>query len=68
MTVYALIFGICLILIVLSLISMVFVCGADNHTDNQPELITYNQNGYHSDRSGYQTGKFSKNNTYNGRN
>jgi len=62
------IFGGCLIVIFLALIGMVIICGMVNHAaDNQNEVITYNQNGYHSDKSGYHNGKFTKNNTYNGR-
>lgn len=63
------IFGGLLLLIVLCVIGIVFyvVCSGSNaNNDGQDELITYNQNGYHSDRSGYQSGKFTKNNHYNG--
>lgn len=61
--------GLSFVLIALILIVLVFITAAqsDNQeNDNQP-VITYNQNGYKSSLSGYQTGKYTKNNTYNGR-
>jgi len=57
-----------IIIIALFVIALVFICGSDNASNNAPpEVITYYHNGYHSDKSGYQTGKFTKNNTYTGR-
>lgn len=63
------IFGGLLVLIALSVIGMfVFIACQTPNNDNQDQpTITYNQNGYKSSVSGYHTGKFTKNNTYNGR-
>jgi len=56
-------------LLVIVIVLIPVLSGSDkSQDDNKPvETIRYNQNGYHSDKSGYQTGKFTKNNTYNGR-
>ena len=57
-----------IMIIALFIIALVFICGADIPQDNQPnEVIRYNQNGYQSTRTGYNPGKYTKNNTYNGR-
>ncbi len=63
--------GAALIVLALMVIA-VFLCAVlsgstPDNNDNPVETIQYNQNGYHSSRSGYQTGKYSKNNAYNGR-
>lgn len=63
------IFGGLLVLIVLAMLLLVFLTAASNNNANNEhvEVIRYSQNGYHSSESGYQMGKFTKNNTYNGR-
>lgn len=66
MTIFELIFGICLLVIALAIISMILVLGHTDNTNNEhTDIIKYSQNGYHSTDTGYQTGKFTKNNTYN---
>jgi hypothetical protein len=57
-----------LAIVILAIFILVALQSSNDNRDEQPiETITYNQNGYYSDKSGYQTGKYAKNNRYNGR-